>query len=62
VTAVVRCDLLIPGPDVAPMWPHRSRAWKALPRGRPLLLRRRTTRSEAIPDVNRPGFTGGLVP
>jgi hypothetical protein len=24
VTAVVRCDPVVRGPDVAPMWPHRS--------------------------------------
>jgi hypothetical protein len=31
VTGVVRCDLVVRGPDVAPLWPHRSRAWKARP-------------------------------
>jgi hypothetical protein len=31
VTVVVRCDPVIRGPDVAPMWPRSSRAWKARP-------------------------------
>jgi hypothetical protein len=31
VTVVVRCDPVVRGPDVAPMWPQRSRAWKARP-------------------------------
>jgi hypothetical protein len=31
VTVVVRCDPVVCGPDVAPMWPQRSRAWKARP-------------------------------
>ena len=31
VTGVVRCDPVVRGPDVAPMWPHRSRAWKRVP-------------------------------
>jgi hypothetical protein len=31
VTAVVRCDPVIRGPDVARMWPRWSRAWKARP-------------------------------
>jgi hypothetical protein len=31
VTGVVRCDPVVRGPDVAPMWPRRSRAWKARP-------------------------------
>ena len=35
VTVVVRCDPVVRGPDVAPMWPQRSRAWKARP-GSPL--------------------------
>jgi hypothetical protein len=35
VTAVVRCDPVVRGPDVAPMWPHGSRAWKVRP-GSPL--------------------------
>jgi hypothetical protein len=30
VAVVVRCDLIIRGPDVAPMRPQRSRAWKAV--------------------------------
>src|SRR5215218_5699937 len=33
VTGVVRCDPVVRGPDVAPMWPRRSRAWKARPGG-----------------------------
>jgi hypothetical protein len=28
VTVIVRCDLVVCGPDVAPMWPQRLRAWK----------------------------------
>jgi hypothetical protein len=35
VTGVVRCDPVVRGPDVAPMWPRRSPAWKARP-GSPL--------------------------
>jgi hypothetical protein len=35
VTVVVRCAPVVRGPDVAPMWPQRSRAWKARP-GTPL--------------------------
>jgi hypothetical protein len=31
VTAVVRCDPVVRGPDVARMWPQQSRAWKARP-------------------------------
>ena len=31
VTVVVRCNPVVRGPDVAPMWPQRSRAWKARP-------------------------------
>jgi hypothetical protein len=35
VTVVVRCNPVVRGPDVAPMWPPGSRAWKARP-GTPL--------------------------
>jgi hypothetical protein len=31
LTGVVRCNPIVCGPDVAPMWPQRSRAWKARP-------------------------------
>jgi len=31
VIVVVRCDPVVRGPDVAPIWPQRSRAWKARP-------------------------------
>jgi hypothetical protein len=31
VTVVVRCNPVVRAPDVAPMWPQRSRAWKARP-------------------------------
>jgi hypothetical protein len=31
VTVIVRCDLVVCGPDVAPMWPQHSRAGKARP-------------------------------
>jgi hypothetical protein len=31
VTGVVHCDPVVRGPDVAPVWPRRSRAWKARP-------------------------------
>src|SRR5215218_2915822 len=31
VTVVVRCGPVVRGPNVAPMWPQRSRAWKARP-------------------------------
>jgi hypothetical protein len=31
VTVVVRCDPVVCGPNVAPMWPQQSRAWKARP-------------------------------
>jgi hypothetical protein len=31
VTVVVRCDPVVRGPNVAPAWPHGSRAWKARP-------------------------------
>ena len=31
VTVVVRCDPVVRGPDVAPIWSQRSRAWKARP-------------------------------
>jgi hypothetical protein len=31
VTVVVRCGPVVRGLDVAPMWPQRSRAWKARP-------------------------------
>ena len=31
VTVVVRWDPVVRGPDVAPVWPWRSRAWKARP-------------------------------
>jgi hypothetical protein len=31
VTAVVRCDPVVRGPDVAPMWPRWSQSWKARP-------------------------------
>jgi hypothetical protein len=29
VTVVVRCNPVVRGPDVAPMWPQQSRAWMA---------------------------------
>ena len=35
VTGVVRCNPVDCGPDVGPVWPRRSRAWKARP-GAPL--------------------------
>jgi hypothetical protein len=31
LTVIVRCGPTGRNPDVAPMWPQRSRAWKALP-------------------------------
>ena len=31
LTVVVRCNPVVRGPDVALMWPQRSRAWKAHP-------------------------------
>jgi hypothetical protein len=31
VTGVVRCNPVDCGPDVAPVWPGRSRAWKTRP-------------------------------
>jgi hypothetical protein len=31
ITAIVRCGPVVRGPDVAQMWPQRSRAWKARP-------------------------------
>jgi hypothetical protein len=31
VTAVVRRDPVVRGPDVAPVWPRRSRVWTARP-------------------------------
>jgi hypothetical protein len=37
VTAVVRCSPLVHGPNVAPMWPQRSRPWQARP-DRPSML------------------------
>jgi hypothetical protein len=31
VTVVIRCDPVVRGPVVAPMWPQQPRAWKARP-------------------------------
>ena len=50
VTAVVRCDLLVPGPDVAPSGPTGPELGRHCRGGGRSCLRRRTTRSEAIPD------------
>jgi hypothetical protein len=50
VTAVVRCDPVVRGPDVAPMWPQQSRAWKARP-GTPLSRDATpTAQVKALPD------------
>jgi hypothetical protein len=52
VTAVVRCCPVVRGPDVAPMWPRRSPAWKAVRSRRPGLILRRWRGSDP-PAIDR---------
>jgi hypothetical protein len=52
MTVVVRYGPVVRGPDVAPLWPQRSRAWKArpVPASRPKLRR---CRSSEPPGIDR---------
>jgi hypothetical protein len=57
VTAVVRCDPVVHGPNVAPLWPRQSRAWKAGSGRGPIPAPTPNARSEPI--TQEPRLTAG---